>query len=55
MALSRFGRARAGLRLMPLKPSRRFMVSSSVLPTTPPSVEYALTQLGRELVPAITA
>jgi DNA-binding HxlR family transcriptional regulator len=26
-----------------------------VVPTTPPSVEYALTELGRELVPAIAA
>lgn len=27
----------------------------TVAPTTPPSVEYALTDLGRELVPAIAA
>jgi DNA-binding HxlR family transcriptional regulator len=26
-----------------------------VLPTSPPSVEYALTELGRELIPAINA
>lgn len=31
------------------------VVTRSVAPTTPPSVEYALTDLGRELVPAITA
>lgn len=31
------------------------VVSRKVMPTTPPSVEYALTELGGELVPAIAA
>ena len=31
------------------------MLSRSVLATTPPSVEYALTDLGEELIPAIRA
>ena len=31
------------------------VVSRAVMPTSPPSVEYALTPLGRELVPAIDA
>ncbi len=31
------------------------VVTRTVLPTSPPSAEYALTQLGRELVPAIQA
>ncbi len=31
------------------------MLSRTVLPTTPPSVEYALTDLGKELIPAIRA
>lgn len=31
------------------------VVSRAVLPTSPPSVEYALSELGRELVPAIEA
>ncbi len=31
------------------------VVSRSVMPTSPPSVEYALTELGGELVPAINA
>jgi DNA-binding HxlR family transcriptional regulator len=31
------------------------VVTRSVMPTTPPSVEYALTALGRELMPAIAA
>lgn len=31
------------------------IVTRTVLPTSPPSVEYALTELGRELVPAIDA
>lgn len=29
------------------------VVTRSVMPTSPPSVEYALTELGRELLPAI--
>jgi DNA-binding HxlR family transcriptional regulator len=33
----------------------RGVITRSVVPTSPPSVEYALTDLGRELVPAITA
>ena len=33
----------------------RGVVSRRVMPTSPPSVEYALTELGRELVPAIQA
>ena len=33
----------------------RGVLSRSVLATTPPSVEYALTDLGEELVPAIRA
>jgi DNA-binding HxlR family transcriptional regulator len=31
------------------------VVAREVLPTSPPSVEYSLTPLGRELVPAIEA
>ncbi|HLL23701.1 MAG TPA: helix-turn-helix domain-containing protein [Kofleriaceae bacterium] len=31
------------------------VVVRNVVPTTPPSCEYALTDLGRELVPAIAA
>jgi DNA-binding HxlR family transcriptional regulator len=31
------------------------VVTRRVMPTTPPSVEYALTELGRELMPAIGA
>jgi DNA-binding HxlR family transcriptional regulator len=31
------------------------VVERSVVPTSPPSVEYQLTELGRELVPAIGA
>jgi DNA-binding HxlR family transcriptional regulator len=31
------------------------VVSRAVIPTTPPSVEYALTDLGRRLVPAVAA
>lgn len=31
------------------------VISRSVMPTSPPSVEYSLTDLGRELVPAIAA
>ena len=34
---------------------RRGVLSRTVLATTPPSVEYALTELGGELVPAIRA
>lgn len=33
----------------------RGVLSRAVLATTPPSVEYALTELGRELIPAIRA
>lgn len=33
----------------------RGVVARTVMPTTPPSVEYSLTELGRELVPAIEA
>ena len=33
----------------------RGVLSRSVLPTTPPTVEYALTELGGELIPAIQA
>ena len=31
------------------------VITRRVMPTSPPSVEYALTELGRELVPAIEA
>ena len=31
------------------------IVDRTVMPTSPPSVEYALTELGQELVPAIQA
>jgi DNA-binding HxlR family transcriptional regulator len=31
------------------------VIARRVVPTSPPSVEYELTELGRELVPAITA
>ena len=31
------------------------VIQRVVVPTTPPSVEYSLTDLGRELVPAINA
>ncbi|WP_199243067.1 helix-turn-helix domain-containing protein [Vitiosangium sp. GDMCC 1.1324] len=31
------------------------VITRSVLPTSPPSVEYALTELGRELIPVIEA
>ena len=34
---------------------RRRVVTRAVQSTTPPSVEYALTPLGRELVPALEA
>lgn len=31
------------------------VISRAVVPTTPPSVEYALTSLGKRLVPAVAA
>jgi DNA-binding HxlR family transcriptional regulator len=31
------------------------VVARRVMPTSPPSVEYELTELGRELVPALAA
>jgi DNA-binding HxlR family transcriptional regulator len=34
---------------------RQGVVDRTVVPTSPPSVEYALTALGRELLPAIQA
>jgi DNA-binding HxlR family transcriptional regulator len=34
---------------------RKGVLSRDVLPTSPPSVEYALTELGRELQPVIAA
>ena len=34
---------------------RKGVVTRHVMPTSPPSVEYALTDLGAELVPAIHA
>ncbi len=33
----------------------KMVVNRKVLPTSPPSVEYSLTDLGEELVPAINA
>jgi len=36
-------------------PSVKGVVSRCVVPTSPPSVEYALTPLGRELLPVIRA
>lgn len=33
----------------------RGIVSRTVMPTTPPTVEYAMTELGSELIPAISA
>ena len=33
----------------------RGVLERSVLPTSPPSVEYSLTPLGRQLIPALTA
>lgn len=33
----------------------RKVITRTIQPTTPPSVEYALTHLGRELVPALEA
>jgi DNA-binding HxlR family transcriptional regulator len=35
--------------------ARNGVISRRVVPTSPPSVEYELTELGRELVPAIAA
>jgi DNA-binding HxlR family transcriptional regulator len=34
---------------------RKGVVTRRVMPTAPPSVEYALTELGRQLMPAIVA
>ena len=34
---------------------KKGVVTRRVMPTTPPSVEYALTELGQELMPAIQA
>ena len=34
---------------------RKGVINRKVMPTSPPSAEYALTDLGRELVPAIKA
>lgn len=34
---------------------RRGVITRQVMSTSPPSVEYALTELGRELIPAINA
>jgi len=34
---------------------RKGVVLREVMPTSPPSVEYSLTELGRELIPAIKA
>jgi DNA-binding HxlR family transcriptional regulator len=34
---------------------KKGVVTRKVMPTTPPSVEYALTPLGQELMPAIAA
>jgi DNA-binding HxlR family transcriptional regulator len=31
------------------------IIARNVMPTSPPSVEYSLTELGRELLPAINA
>src|SRR6187397_1581783 len=31
------------------------VITRNVMPTSPPSVEYSLTELGRDLVPAISA
>lgn len=31
------------------------VITRQVMPTSPPSVEYALTELGQELIPAINA
>ena len=33
----------------------RGVLTRTVMPTTPPTVEYALTELGQELIPAIRA
>jgi len=32
-----------------------YIISRKVMPTSPPTVEYSLTELGRELMPAIEA
>ncbi|OUR75369.1 transcriptional regulator [Alphaproteobacteria bacterium 46_93_T64] len=32
---------------------KKYIVDRAVLPTSPPSVEYSLTELGQELLPAI--
>jgi len=34
---------------------QRGIVTRTVMPTTPPTVEYAMTELGAELIPAISA
>lgn len=34
---------------------RKGVILRKVMPTSPPSVEYSLTELGRELIPAIRA
>ncbi len=34
---------------------RRGIVTRTVMPTSPPSVEYALTEFGHELIPAINS
>ena len=34
---------------------KKGVVKRSVMPTSPPSVEYALTELGRELIPVMEA
>jgi DNA-binding HxlR family transcriptional regulator len=59
----RFGELRADIppisakilsaRLRALK--KKGVITRRVMPTSPPSVEYALTYVGRELVPAISA
>jgi DNA-binding HxlR family transcriptional regulator len=59
----RFGELRADLRPISAKVlstrlrelADKGVVARRVLPTSPPSTEYALTALGRELVPAIRA
>ncbi|MFP2930200.1 winged helix-turn-helix transcriptional regulator [Pyxidicoccus sp. 3LG] len=59
----RFGELRAGLRSISARVlsarlkalEARGVVHRRAVSTSPPSVEYALTELGRELVPAINA